>query len=306
MQARLGVAERMAEIGPRLIHDSMPEQHREFFAQLPFVILGSVDQHDDVWASLLTGPPGFMRSPDPRTLTIRADHSAAPGLAPGRAVGLLGIEPHTRRRNRMSGTLASVTTDELTIAVAQSFGNCPKYIHPRELVEAEVSSTHPVERFDGLDARARATITAADTLFVASYADVDGTRQVDVSHRGGPAGFVRIDAAGTLTIPDYAGNRFFNTLGNITVQPRVGLLFIELERGDLLQIVGTAQLLPDGDARLATLSGAERAWTLQPRSGVRSPSRLRQIPAPLTGADNADRLMPSFFVSVPARRRSCP
>jgi predicted pyridoxine 5'-phosphate oxidase superfamily flavin-nucleotide-binding protein len=277
MQARLGVAARMAEIGPLLIHDSMPEQHREFFAQLPFVILGTIDEHDDVWASLLTGPPGFMRSPDPRTLTIRTDHGAVPGLARGRAVGLLGIEPHTRRRNRMSGTLASVTADELTIAVAQSFGNCPKYICPRELVESEQLPTHPIERFDGLDARARATITAADTMFVASYADVDGTRQVDVSHRGGPAGFVQVDAAGTLTIPDYAGNRFFNTLGNITLQPHVGLLFIDFVGGDLLQVVGTAQLLPDGDARLATLAGAERAWTLQPRSGVRSPSKLRQM-----------------------------
>jgi predicted pyridoxine 5'-phosphate oxidase superfamily flavin-nucleotide-binding protein len=275
MQARLGVAERMAEIGPRLIHDSMPDPHREFFAQLPFVILGSIDDHDEVWASLLTGPPGFMRSPDPGTLTITAEHGGIPGLAPGRAIGLLGIEPHTRRRNRMSGSLVSVTTDVLRIAVAQSFGNCPKYIYPRELVEAEASSTRPVERFEGLDARARAIIATADTMFVASYAEVDMTRQVDVSHRGGPAGFVKLDAAGTLTIPDYAGNRFFNTLGNISLQPRVGLLFIDFERGDLLQIVGTARLLPDGDARLARLAGAERAWTLQPRSGVHGCSRLR-------------------------------
>jgi predicted pyridoxine 5'-phosphate oxidase superfamily flavin-nucleotide-binding protein len=274
MQARLGVAERMAEIGPRLIHDSMPEQHREFYAQLPFVILGSIDERGNVWASLLTGAPGFMRSPDSRTLMIAADHSGVPGLGLGRSVGLLGIQPHTRRRSRMSGTIASVAKNELTIAVAQSFGNCPKYIHPRELIEAE-GSTEPVERFDGLDARARASIAAADTMFVASYAEVDATAQVDVSHRGGPAGFVQIDAAGVLTIPDYAGNRFFNTLGNITLQPRVGLLFIDLVGGDLLQIVGTARLLPDGDARLATLAGAERAWTLQPESGMRGPARLR-------------------------------
>src|SRR4029079_17246295 len=112
-------------------------------------------------------------------------------------------------------------------------------------------------------------IRAADTLFVTSYVDVGAARQVDISHRGGPAGFVRIDAAGQLTIPDYAGNRFFNTLGNICVQPRVGLLFIDFVSGDLLQIVGIAQVLDEADD---DLPGTERAWTVRPQHGVRRPA----------------------------------
>lgn len=273
MQARLGMAERMAEVGPRLIRDFMPDQHREFFEQLPFMLIGSVDEHGDAWASVVAGAPGFARSPDPRTLTISIDPAALPGLAPGRAVGLLGIEPHTRRRNRMNGTITAIGPGELTIAVEQSFGNCPKYIHPRELVwrppgPAEQSQL-PIVRFDGLDAAARAQILAADTLFVTSYTDVGTARQVDISHRGGPAGFVRIDDADQLTIPDYAGNRFFNTLGNIRAQPRVGLLFIDFVSGDLLQVVGVAQVLDEG---AHDLLGAERAWTLRPQHGVRRPA----------------------------------
>jgi predicted pyridoxine 5'-phosphate oxidase superfamily flavin-nucleotide-binding protein len=281
LQRRLGVAERMAEVGPRIIRDFMPDQHREFFAQLPFVVIGSVtinaEGQGDVWATLLTGAPGFVRSPDPRTLTIDAvpalGDPTGEGLGLAGSIGLLGIEPHTRRRNRMNGTITRSTAEGLTIAVEHSFGNCPKYIHPRELA-AFAREPGPIETFVGLDARARARIAAADTFFVASYVDIGSARQVDVSHRGGPAGFVQIDPSGLLTIPDYIGNRFFNTLGNLVVQPRVGLVFVDFASGDVLQITGDAELVFEGDPRLAGLVGAERAWTVRPRGGVHRPAAL--------------------------------
>jgi predicted pyridoxine 5'-phosphate oxidase superfamily flavin-nucleotide-binding protein len=269
MQARLGMAERMAAVGPRLIRDFMPEEHREFFAQLSFMLIGSVDEQGDAWASVLAGGPGFVRSPDPCTLTISVEDPAAPGLAPGRAVGLLGIEPHTRRRNRMNGTITSIGGGELTIAVEQSFGNCPKYIHPRRLLPRSPGLQLPIVRFDGLDSVARAQIAAADTMFVTSHVNLGGGRQVDISHRGGPAGFVGIDGDGMLVIPDYSGNRFFNTLGNIRTQPRVGLLFIDFGSGDVLQVVGVAQVLDDIEDDDGSV---ERVWTVRPRHGVRRPA----------------------------------
>ncbi len=283
MQERLGVAERMAEVGPRIIRDFMPDQHREFFAALPFVVVGSVDDRGDPWATLLEGPPGFVQSPDPRALTIAAEAAsgdpAREGLALDRAIGLLGIELHTRRRNRMNGTITRIDERGLAVAVVQSFGNCPKYIHPREVVEVERPSPDPIESFVGLEARASEQIVAADTFFVASYVDDGSARHVDVSHRAGPPGFVRVDADASLTIPDYAGNRFFNTLGNITVQPRVGLTFVEFSTGSLLQVTGDAQLVFEGDARLAGMPGAERAWTVRVRRGTyrRHALRLRWI-----------------------------
>lgn len=278
LHARLGIGERMDELGSRVIRDYMPDQHREFFAQLPFVVVGSVDAGGRTWASVLAGAPGFVGSPDARTLTIAARPDprdpAGEGLAVGDAIGLLGIELHTRRRNRMNGAITAVDEAGLHVAVEQSFGNCPKYIHPRALVERPPLADTSVSAFVGLDARARATIAAADTLFVASHVEIGGRRQVDVSHRGGPPGFVRIDDAGTLTIPDYVGNRFFNTLGNIAVQPRVGLVFVEFATGSLLQLTGEAELLLEGDPRLATLAlgehepAPERAWQVHPLLGV--------------------------------------
>lgn len=72
VQARVGVRARMAQLGPRVIRDYMPEQHREFFSQLPFLIAGSVDNSGQPWASIITAEPGFIESPDPQHLVIRA------------------------------------------------------------------------------------------------------------------------------------------------------------------------------------------------------------------------------------------
>ncbi len=271
LQTQAGVADRMAELGPRAIRDRMPDQHRDFFATLPFLVLGAVDAGGDPWATVLTGPPGFVVSPDARTLRIAARPAAVDpagtDLAPGAAVGLLGIEPATRRRNRLNGTIAARDAGGMTVAVAQSFGNCPQYIAGRP-VASVARAAGPVEALDGLDAAARALISAADLLFVASHADTPAGRQVDVSHRGGMPGFVRIDADGTLTIPDFPGNRFFNTLGNILLSGRAGLAFLDPDSGDLLQIAGEAGIVAD-PAAAAAVAGAERLWRLRPRRILR-------------------------------------
>jgi hypothetical protein len=265
MQQSMGVAARMAVNGPRVIHNFMPDQHRDFYAQLPFVVLGSVDPAGDVWATLVSGRPGFAWSPEPRLLAIDqalpAGDPARAGLAEGDAVGVLGIELHTRRRNRMNGRIAARSEDHFAIAVEHSFGNCPQYIQLRDFALVEDHQPAVARWSDALDDRARAMIAAADTFFVASYADdtADG-RQVDVSHRGGKAGFVRINDDGMLTIPDFAGNLHFNTLGNFLLNPRAGLTFADFETGDVLQMTGRAHVILDSP-EIAAFQGAERLWT---------------------------------------------
>ena len=79
---------------------------------------------------------------------------------------------------------------------------------------------------------------------------------VDVSHRGGKPGFMRIDDERTLTFPDFIGNFHFNTIGNLLLDLRAGLLLIDFERGDLLYLTGTAEVLWDDEIR--AFAGAER------------------------------------------------
>ncbi|WP_341710779.1 pyridoxamine 5'-phosphate oxidase family protein [Erythrobacter sp.] len=274
LQRKLGVAERMDQFGRRVIRDHMPEQHRDFFEQLPFLVAGTVDATGDVWATLLAGEPGFAHSPDPRQLTITlpidTNDPAISGEEAGGAIGILGIELNTRRRNRMNGAIASIGEGGFSIAVEHSFGNCPQYIQTRNWHMVRRSDrVVPAEQLTALDDAARVMITGADTFFVASYIDLpDGRRQVDASHRGGKPGFVRIDAQGKLTIPDFAGNLHFNTLGNFLRNPRAGLVFVDFDNGDMLQLTGDAEVILDSPD-IAAFQGAERLWTFVPRKLVR-------------------------------------
>ena len=268
VQARVGVRDRIEEIGRRVIRDFMPDQHREFFGLLPFIVVGALDAARQPWATVLSGPPGFMRSPDPGRLLIDARPAdvdpLAVALAPGAAVGLLGIQPHTRRRNRMNGVVVEARDGTLDAAVSQSFGNCPKYIQAREPVFVPGSRAVVTRDGDGaLDAAGCALVQAADTFYIASAHPDAGrgpgsSRGVDVSHRGGKPGFVKVEDDGrVLTAPDFVGNFLFNTIGNLALEPRAGLLFIDFAAGDLLHVAVRTTIVWDGPD-VQAFAGAQR------------------------------------------------
>jgi predicted pyridoxine 5'-phosphate oxidase superfamily flavin-nucleotide-binding protein len=241
------------------IRDAMPDQHRTFFEALPFVLAATTDDAGWPVAAMLAGAPGFIASPDAKTLWIAAypvDDPAASWLKPGARIGLLGIDLATRRRNRANGWISAVTPFKLTVAVEESFGNCPQYIHVRG-IEARPGTPEPTEMLDHLDPAAIAAVTVADTFFVATSG---GKLGVDISHRGGKPGFVGIEGD-TLVIPDYRGNRYFNTLGNLSQDPRAALLFPDFATGDVLVVQGRVEICWDlpRDKRPA---GAERLWRL--------------------------------------------
>jgi len=264
-----GELDAQARAGVRLhgapIRDRMPDQHRLFFAQLPFLLAGVADADGWPVATALTGPLGFASGPDAQTLHIATRRNpadpAAASLRPGALVGLLGIDLSTRRRNRVNGRILAADDNGLTIGVHQSFGNCPQYIQVRDVVPAPANARDEsaAERLDGLDADARAWMAAADTFFVATSSggrggEADG---VDMSHRGGPPGFVHLDGD-VLTIPDYRGNRYFNTLGNLLLDPRAALLFVDWATGSVLHVQGLAEIIWDGE-EVSRFARAERS-----------------------------------------------
>jgi predicted pyridoxine 5'-phosphate oxidase superfamily flavin-nucleotide-binding protein len=253
----------------------MPEQHRAFFPVLPYIFTATLDGSGAPVASMLWGPLGFAHSPDPQTLRLDAlpgaGDPAAIGFAAGQPIGLLGLDLSTRRRNRANGHVVAVDSG-ITVAIEQSFGNCAKYIQtrqptpqPRPLQAAEALST--------LDDAARRVIETADTLFVASRSrpGIDRDGGLDVSHRGGRPGFVAV-RGDTLIVPDFQGNRFFNTLGNLLGDHRAGLLFIDFASGDLLQLQGTVTI--DWSASDTVVTGAERSWRIAIERGWRRPGAL--------------------------------
>lgn len=271
-------AQQLAGGGPAgaPIRARMPEQHRQFFPLLPFLCVAALDA--DAWpvASLLHGEPGFVSSPDPGRLHIAAlpepEDPIHACLGSGAGVGMLGIDLATRRRNRANGVVSRAGRDGLLVDLNESFGNCPKYIRVWHLTRVE-RGQGGIERFGaGLPAAAAAMIAACETMFVASASGEPApSARLDISHRGGAAGFLRLQG-NVLTIPDYAGNRYFNTLGNLLLEPRAALLMVDFDSGDLLQLQGIADVAPG----LFEEEPAQRAWSFRIQRGC-----LRRAAFPL-------------------------
>lgn len=281
VQERYGIRDRMEKQGRRIIRDFLPEQHRTFYPQLPFLLVGSVDHEGRPWASIVAGQPGFISSPDPQTLTIQAQPIAGDplhqNLKVGADVGLLGIQLQTRRRNRMNGVIQQITPEGFVVEVKQTFGNCPQYIQTRDVqFRPEQASQTALTAVDALDSDLQAIVESADTFFIATrYADSASNlaHGVDVSHRGGKPGFIRVDDAKTLTFPDFTGNLAFNTIGNLILDPRVGLLFPNFQTGDLLTLTGKADVIWEGDD-LQSFVGAERLIQIRLEAGFLLKSAL--------------------------------
>lgn len=285
MQRRAGRRDRAEAIGRRMIRPFLPGQHQDFYAQLPFLVAGALDAEGWPWASLLTGDPGFARSPDPQHLQV-----ALPGPDPadpvqaairrGAALGLLGIELSTRRRNRVNGRVQAADGGGFTLRVDQTFGNCPQYIQTHALAPSPRPRPLPApQSFTRLSDAHQALIATAAMFHVASHAPAqpgDGphsTGSCDVSHRGGRPGFVRT-CGSTLTIPDFAGNNHFNTLGNFLLYPRAGLVFADFASGSLLHLTGTVTLLEPSDPVIASFEGAQRGWRFTLHHGLWRPGVL--------------------------------
>ncbi len=287
IQARLNIKERVDRMGRRLIREYITEQLQQFFVQLSYVIIGTVDESGNSWASILVGKPGFMTTPNNRLLKVNAKPLTGDplfhNLVEGSDIGLLGIELENRRRNRINGIVSAIASDGFEVRVTQSFGNCPQYIQARSFEYVEIpenrSQVAEISSFGEIE---RNLIANADTFFIATaYQDESArvTKGADVSHRGGKPGFVRIDDAGTLTIPDFHGNCYFNTLGNIELNPHTGLLFVDFIGGNLLYLTGKTEIIWSG-AEISTYAGAEQLIRFHLERGylVRDSLPLRWTP----------------------------
>jgi ferredoxin-NADP reductase/predicted pyridoxine 5'-phosphate oxidase superfamily flavin-nucleotide-binding protein len=253
----------------KAIRPYMPDQHRAFYSAQPFLVAAARDSGGRPWATILEGKEGFVSSPDPESLAIGA--KPVPGdaldsaLTAGADLGLLGIEPATRRRNRVNGTVSATEPAGLRFAVGQSFGNCPQYIRKRDHWWSDETDVGAASRHRALADHQQAWISAADTFFIASGYRGEGDNAafgMDASHRGGESGFVEVVNEKKIRFPDYAGNSHYNTLGNLKLDPRAGFLFVDFSSGSLLQLTGRASIDWSPEA-IAAYPGARQLVTLE-------------------------------------------
>jgi len=117
----------------------------------------------------------------------------------------------------------------------------------------------------------RTAFTADDKAFIESaiyffMSTADAEGRPDCSFKGGPPGFARVTADSELAFPDYDGNGMFKSLGNLLVNPNVGLLFIDLhERPRRLRVNGSAIVSRD-DPLLGETVGAQMIVRVKARA----------------------------------------
>ena len=269
VQERAGETELAAHNG-RILGDEVPAGARGFLSRQPMLVVASADREGRLWASLLLGQPGLVSTADGRLVTLdlgRARPAAwdplGDTLTAGAEVGLLAIELSTRKRLRINGTVVARDDARVEVAVHEAFPNCPKYIQRRTRApgaDAPEAAALDVRQGVALDAAAQARVARADTVFVASR---HAERGLDASHRGGPPGFVHVTGARTLRIPDYPGNGMYNTLGNLAVDPAVGLLVMDFAERRAVQITGRADLRFDEPDAGGLTGGTGRFWQVE-------------------------------------------
>lgn len=266
VQRRVGetaVAERNGGvIGGSIVAGAIP-----FLAQQPMVVVGSLAADGQVWASMLFGEKGFVTASTPQVVRIDVSRSfPVPGdpiwtnvqVYPD--VGLIALELATRRRLRINGKMVR-SGNVAELAVAQAYPNCPKYIQRRQFVGVDASRREPsFERGTLIGPREAEILRAADTLFIATIHDMTG---MDCSHRGGNPGFIEVLTPNEMRVPDYTGNSMYNTLGNLELDPRAGVVVADFDRGEVLQLTGTVTVDWDVPGSDQLTTGTRRFWRMR-------------------------------------------
>jgi len=260
----------------RVIRSTIDPAAIYFIAEQPMMVVATQDENGYVWPSLILSEKGFIKVSSPNTITVdltkirsSKEDVLYKNLEANSAIGTLYIELATRRRFRVNGT-AHIEHTSLTINVNEAYGNCPKYIQRRTVPEASTSDPKSTS-ITGikLTATEKSMISNADTFFIASQSNEN---KLDASHRGGASGFVEILSDDTLKIPDYPGNNMYNSLGNIAQNSKMGLLFLNFETGETLQLIGEGTLLfnQQSDEDDEKTGGTGRYWEFRPQKWIRT------------------------------------
>src|SRR6266446_4284253 len=229
-----------------------------FLALQRWAVIVALDREHLLWASLLHGKPGFLQVRDPRTLNIAASLLPGDPLAESfreeAEIGMLVLDPRIRRRMRINGRALMQVGGQLSLRAREVYANCPKYIQRREIMREEALRQSRLMESSTFSEAQRQWIEKADTFFIGSVHQQAG---MDCSHRGGNPGFVRVKDERRVVFADYSGNNMFQTLGNLSLDSRAALLFLDFETGGTLRVSGRAKIIWD-EALAREWAGAQR------------------------------------------------
>ena len=259
-----------ASFAKRIVKASIMPGAINFIENQKYFLASSMDTNKDIWISIILGKDGFLKVENESLFFVDKSKVVSTktdifydNILQNQQIGSLFIELASRRRYRINSEVS--LKDNLIYAnIKEAYANCPKYIQKRfiEINTAETNTSPQITKDTNLNSVLEKWILNADTFFVGSCSD---DQRMDASHRGGKKGFIAIEG-NTLRIPDYVGNNLYNTLGNFVVNKNGGLLFVDFETGDTLQLTGTIdkiQFEQNSEADLLKSGGTGRFWTFK-------------------------------------------
>ncbi|KAK9772935.1 hypothetical protein SCAR479_10445 [Seiridium cardinale] len=270
--------------GDNPTHPGLAPQYYKRITNSPLVAFGTLDQLGRPWTTIWGGEVGFCRPIaqgvlgvntkadslfDPvvqETFAVAAEGSQEREIVDeqlvkpegGKAMAALSIDLETRDRVKVAGrfiagavisqTDSGVGELQMAMQVEETLGNCPKYLNKKHITP-HTPRPQLLSQDSGLPLPQVAVevLQKADLFFISSK---HGNGNMDVNHRGGPPGFMRLfrndSGAVTLVYPEYSGNRLYQTLGNLQKDPVAGLVVPDFETGNVLYVTGrTTTLIGD-------------------------------------------------------------
>ena len=260
-----------------MVQSSLHPRSTAFIEHQILAFPGSEDTDGNIWLSLLVGERGFITVPNLQEIKfdlskIRSNREDIffKNIKTKPTVGLLFHEAARRARYRAWG-MARQEGDQLSFDIRMGYPSCPKHIQ-REVIELpEKTKVLKPESNNGtnLGPSEKEWILKAHTFFIGTQTKKG---DIEASHRGGDPGFIEILDNDIIRVPDYLGNSMFSTLGNIYENPKAALLFIDYNKGETLQLSGTAELQFDQNNEEDYYKSGEtgRFWTFETKQWIKT------------------------------------
>ncbi|MBI3595684.1 MAG: pyridoxamine 5'-phosphate oxidase family protein [Nitrospirae bacterium] len=210
------------------------------FAQIADLFLFAIPDLDKTLQfTVLSGKPPLMATRGGSDIRLQFPSARAPRITAPTVCGGLAIHLGQARRVRTNGRLIPVA-DGVELEAQETFTLCRKYMAP-SLALDDKPHLGPVAReslaFD--DPWLAGLLSRAETSFLASISPEGGP---DVAHRGGPPGFIKLDAtARRLTWIEYVGDGIFKSAGNIRATGGLTLLVPDHDGGDGVELIGRGE-----------------------------------------------------------------
>eukprot|EP01080_Neovahlkampfia_damariscottae_P008288 gene8288-112_t len=264
VQKKRLVPDEVGEMVEEITSTEIPYYNTGFFQGLKYLPISTLDSEGFPCTTILSSPQISIKGQyihikatfPPGDLFVSALEHDNNKDKKNSLFAALGIDFNNRRRNKLSGILEHYFIDKNTIELKlisnEYLGNCPKYITIRKLVSKTRQPQKPIEtvKFDEYSLK---MLNNTSTIFLSTrhFSKIQQEIDMGLNHRGGSPGFVRYyedKKNAFLVIPDYSGNRFYQSLGNIESDKVAGIVIPNFVNGDILYCIGMAENLFNQEA----------------------------------------------------------